>query len=62
MYLVCALSDLGKSQKLIDMGPPTALVFEGGHLESKTGSGPVELESVAGPENILAGKILRIRR
>ena len=56
------LRDLGKSQKPFDTSPPAALISEGRHLESKTGSGPVGLENVALPEDILAGKILRIRR
>ncbi len=55
MCPLCALRDLRKSQKLFDMGLPAALVSEGGHSESKTGSGPVGLESVAWPEDILAG-------
>ena len=60
--LYVPLRDLRKSQKLFDMGPPGALVSEGRHSESKTDSGPVGLASVAWPEDILAEKILRIRR
>ena len=36
------------------MGLPAALVSEGRHLESKTGSGPLGLESVTWPEGVLA--------
>ena len=57
--LYVPLRDLRKSQKLFDMSPSAALISEGGHLESKTGSGPLGLESVAWPGKMLAGRNLK---